>query len=116
MVGPRNLLDVRSQAIVAAAEPELLGALAELDVRVDSATSLHGTRLGRRRPTRRRSVRAVRLGRARRRDRRESRPLQAPHLAALERDIVDLPAAPALRVEQLMIEDVEPEVDRLGQF
>ena len=33
-----------------------------------------------------------------------------------KREIVDLPAAPVLRVEQLMIEDVEPEVDRLGQF
>ena len=36
--------------------------------------------------------------------------------ATLEREIVDLPAAPVLRVEQLVIEDVEPEVDRLGQF
>ena len=36
--------------------------------------------------------------------------------AALEREIVDLPAASILRVEQLVIEDVEPEVDRLVQF
>ena len=44
MVRPRNLLDIRSQAIVAAAEPELFGALAELTCESISATSLHGTR------------------------------------------------------------------------
>ena len=35
MVGSRNLRDVRSEPIVSASEPELLGALAELYVRAD---------------------------------------------------------------------------------
>jgi hypothetical protein len=34
----------------------------------------------------------------------------------LEPDVVDLAAPPALRVDQLMIEHVEPKVDRLVQF
>src|SRR4051794_10184459 len=36
--------------------------------------------------------------------------------AALERQIVDLPATALLRVEQLVIEHVQPEIDRLAQF
>ena len=117
MVRPRNLLDVRSQAIVAAAEPELFGALAELDVRVDlrnltprDANSAAAAQPGRD-PSEHSGSAAPDAGTAENRDHFE---LLA--WAALEREIVDLPAAPVLRVEQLMIEDVEPEVDRLGQF
>jgi hypothetical protein len=64
-----------------------------------SATSLHGTRT------------APDAGTAENRDH-----FELFTWATLERKIVDLPAAAVLRVEQLMIEDVEPEVDRLGQF
>ena len=35
---------------------------------------------------------------------------------ALERDVIDLPATPALGIEQLMVEQIEAEVDRLRQF
>jgi hypothetical protein len=117
MVGPRNLLDVRSQAIVAPAQPELFGAPAELDVRVDlrnlaprDANSAAAAQPGSD-PSEHSGSVAPDAGTAENRDHFE---LLA--WAALEREIVDLPAAPVLRVEQLMIEDVEPEVDRLGQF
>ena len=117
MVRPRNLLDVRSQAIVAAAEPELFGALAELDVRVDlrdltpwDANSAAAAQPGGD-PSEHSGPAAPDAGTAENRDH-----FKRLTWAALEREIVDLPAAPILRVEQLMIEDVEPEVDRLGQF
>ena len=41
---------------------------------------------------------------------------EVPARRALERDVVDLAATPAVGVEQLMVEQVEPEVDRLRQF
>jgi hypothetical protein len=117
MVRPRNLLDVRPQTIVAAAEPELFGALAELDVRVDlrnltprDANSAAAAQPGGDSSEHSRSA-APDAGTAENRDHFE---LLA--WAALEREIVDLPAAPVLRVEQLMIEDVESEVDRVAQF
>jgi len=117
MVRPRNLLDVRSQAVVAAAEPELFGALAQLDVRVDlrnlaprDANSAAAAQPGRY-PSEHSGSAAPDAGAAENGDH-----FELLTWAALEREIVDLPAAPVLRVEQLMIEDVEPEVDRLGQF
>ena len=117
MVRPRNLLDVRSQTIVAPAEPELFGAPAELDVRADlcnlaprHANSAAASQPGGD-PSEHSGSAGPDAGTAENRDHFE---LLA--WAALEREIVDLPAAPVLRVEQLMIEDVEPEVDRLGQF
>ena len=117
MVRPRNFLDVRSQAIVAAAEPELFGALAELDVRADlrnltpwDANSAAAAQPGGD-PSEHSGSAAPDRGTAENRDHFE---LLA--WATLEREIVDLPAAPVLRVEQLMVEDVQPEVDRLGQF
>ena len=117
MVRPRNLLDVRPQAIVAAAEPELLSALAELDVRVDlrnlaprDANSAAAAQPGGD-PSEHSGSGAPDAGTAENRDH-----FERLTWAALEREIVDLPAPPVLRVEQLMIEDVEPEVDRLGQF
>ena len=117
MVRPRNLLDVRSQAIVTAAEPELFGALAKLDVRADlcnlaprDANSAAATQPGGD-PSEHPGSAAPDAGTAENRDHFE---LLA--WAALEREIVDLAATPALRIEQLMIEDVEPEVDRVAQF
>ena len=117
MVRPRNLLDVRSQAVVAAAEPELFGALAQLDVRVDlrnlaprDANSAAAAQPGRY-PSEHSGSAAPDAGAAENGDH-----FELLTWATLEREIVDLPAAPVLRVEQLMIEDVEPEVDRLGQF
>lgn len=117
MVRPRNLLDVRSQTIVAPAEPELFGAPAELDVRVDlgdlaprDANSAAAAQPGGD-PSEHSGSAAPDAGTAENRDHFE---LLA--WAALEREIVDLAATPALRIEQLMIEDVEPEVDRVGQF
>ena len=117
MVRPGNLLDVRSQTIVAPAEPELFGAPAELDVRADlcnlaprDANSAAATQPGGD-PSEHPGSAAPDPGTAENRDHFE---LLA--WATLERKIVDLPAAPVLRVEQLMVEDVQPEVDRLGQF
>ena len=117
MVGPRNLLDIRSQAIVAAAEPELFGALAELDVRVDlrnltprDANSAAAAQPGGD-PSEHSGSAAPDARTAENRDHFE---LLA--WATLEREIVDLAATPALRVEQLMIQDAEPEVDRVTQF
>ena len=117
MVRPRNLLDVRSQTVVAAAEPELFGALAKLDVRVDlrnftprDANSAAAAQPGGHPPDHSGSA-GPDAGTAENRDH-----FERLTWAALEREIVDLPAAPVIRVEQLMIEDVEPEVDRLGQF
>ena len=117
MVRPRNLLDVRSQAIVAAAEPKLFCALPQLDVGVDlrnlaprdanpAAASQPGGD-----PSEHSGSAAPDAGTAEDRDH-----FELLTWATLEREIVDLPAAPVLRVEQLVIEDVEPEVDRLGQF
>jgi len=117
MVRPGNLLDVRSQAIVAAAEPELFGALAERDVRVDfcnltprDANSAAAAQPGGD-PSEHSGSAAPDAGTAENRDH-----FERLTWAALEREIVDLPATPAHRVEQLMIEDIEPEVDRLDQF
>ena len=117
MVRPRNLLDVRSQTIVTAAEPELFGALAELDVRLDlrnltprDANSAAATQPGSD-PSEHSGSAGPDAGTAENGDH-----FERLTWAALEREIVDLPAAPVLRVEQLMIEDVEPEVHRLGQF
>src|SRR3954470_16444592 len=117
MVRPRNLLDVGPQAIVAAAEAELFGALAELNVREDlrhlaprDTNSAAAAQPGGD-PSEHSGSAGPDAGTAENRDHLELLPG-----AALEREIVDLPAAAVLRVEQLMIEDVEPEVDRLGQF
>jgi len=117
MVRPRNLLDVRSQAIVPAAEPELFGALAQLDVRAylrnlapRDANSAAAAQPGGD-PSEHAGSAAPDAGTAENRDH-----FELLTWATLEREIVDLPAAPVLRVEQLVIEDVEPEVDRLGQF
>lgn len=118
MVRPRNLLDVRSQAIVAPAEPELFGALAELDVRVDlrnltpwDANSAAAAQPGGD-PSEHSGSAAPHAGTTENRDHFEL----LAWAAALEREIVDLAATPALRVEQLMIQDAEPEVDRVAQF
>ncbi|MDX6369482.1 MAG: hypothetical protein QOG93_984 [Gaiellaceae bacterium] len=117
MVRPGNLLQVRPEPIVATAEPELLGPPAELDMRVDlrnvaprNANSAAAAQPGGNPPEHSGSV-APDAGTAQNRH-----DLQLLAGVALEREIVDLPAAPLVRVEQLMIEDVEPEVDRLGQF
>ena len=117
MIGSRNLRDVRSEPIVPASESELLGTLAELDVRADVV------HLGPRNPdappasqprgdpaddTR---TRTPDSGAAQDRDH-----FEVPARCALERDVVDLAAAPAVGVEQLTVEQVETEVDRLRQF
>lgn len=117
MIRPGNLLDVRPQPIVAVAEPELVGPLAELDVRVDlrhltprDANPAAAAQPGRDAPEHSGPV-PPDPGPAQNRDH-----FQLFAGAALERKIVDLATASILRVEELMIEDVEPEVDRLGQF
>ena len=117
MIRPRNLLDVSSDAIFSTSEPKLFGALAELDVRVDlghlfprDANAAAPADPGGD-PPEQSAPGAPHSGPAKNRDQLEI--LAGP---ALEREIVDLPAAPALGVEQLVIEDVEPEVDRVAQF
>ena len=117
MIGSRNLRDVRSEPIVPASEPELLGALAELDVRADlvhlvprdpdapPASQPSGD------PADDTRTRTPDSGAAQDRDY-----FEVPARRALERDVVDFAAAPAVDVEQLMIEQVETEVDRLCQF
>lgn len=117
MVHPGNLLDIRPQPIVAAAEPELVGPFAELDVRVNlrhlaprDANAAAAAQPGRD-PSEHSGAVAPDSGAAQNRN-----DLELLAGAALEREIVDLPAASILRVEELVIEDVEPEVDRLVQF
>ena len=117
MIGSWNLGDVRPEAIVSSAEPELVGTPAELDVRTDlgdlmprnphaAASSDPGSDApDQSAPGSPDSWTAEDCGQFEVRTGR-----------ALERKVVDLSAAPAVAVEQLMIEDVQPEVDRVGQF
>ena len=117
MVRPGNLLDVRPEPIVAAAEPELVGPFAELDVRMDLRDLT---------PRNANSTAAAQPGG----DPSEHSGAVPPDVGpaedgdhfelftgvALECEIVDLAAASVLGVEQLMVEDVQPEVDCLAQF
>ena len=97
MVRPGNLLDVRPQAIVAATEPELFGALAELNVRVDlrhltprDTNSAAAAQPGGD-PSEHPGSVAPEAGTAENRD-----DFELLTGAALEREIVDLPAASVL--------------------
>ena len=117
MIGSGNLLDVRSEAIVSPSEPKLVRTLSEVHVRADA---VHLFPRDARAPTAPQpggdppdpsGPRPPDSGAAKDRDYLEI--LARP---ALERDVIDLSATPALDIEQLMIEQVEAEVDRLGQF
>ena len=117
MVGSRNLRDVRSEPIVPASEPELVRSLVELDVRVDAGhlvprdadapttSQPSGDPADHTRP------RTPDSGAAEDRDH-----FEIPARRAFERDVVDLAATPSVGVEQLMVEQVQTEVDRLRQF
>ena len=117
MIGSWNLGDVRPEAIVSSAEPELVGTPAELDVRADLGDLIPGNPHAaassdpgsdapdQSAPGSPDSWTAEDCGQ-----------FQVCAGGALEREVVDFPAAPAVAVEQLMIEDVQPEVDRVGQF
>lgn len=117
MIGSRNLRDVRSEPIVPTSEPELVRSPAELDMRADvghlvewnadTAAAAHP----RSDPADHARPRTPDSGAAEDRDH-----FEIPAWRALERDVVDLAATPAVGVEQLTVEQVEPEVDRLRQF
>jgi len=117
MIGSWNLRDVRPEAIVSSAEPELVGTPAELDVRTDlgdliprnphaAASSDPGSDA----PDQS-APGSPDTGTA-----EDCGQFQVCAGGALEREVVDFPAAPAVAVEQLVIEDVQPHVDRVGQF
>ena len=117
MIGSRNLVDVRSEAIVSPSEPKLLRTLTQLHVGADAvhlfprdahapAAPQPGSE-----PPDPAGPRPPDSGAAQDRDYLEL--LAGP---ALERDVIDLSATPALGIEQLMIEQIEAEVDRLRQF
>ena len=117
MIRSRNLRDVRSEPIVPASEPELLGALAELDVRADvghlverNADTAAAAQPGSD-PADHARPRTPDAGAA-----QDRHHLEIAARRALERDVVDLAATPAVGVEQLTVEQVETEVDRLRQF
>src|SRR3954469_10166583 len=100
MVRPGNLLDVRPQAIVAASERELFGAFAELNVRVDlrnltprDTDSAAAAQPGGD-PSEHAGAAAPDAGTTQNRE-----PLELLSGAALELEIIDLPAAAVLRVE-----------------
>ena len=117
MIGSRNLLDVRSEAIVPPSEPKLLRTLAQLHVRADTVhlfpRDAHTPAAPQPRgdPPNPAGPRPPDSRAAKDRDHLEV--LAGP---ALERDVIDLAATPALDIEQLMIEQIEAEVDRLRQF
>jgi hypothetical protein len=117
MIGSRNLLDVRSEAIVSASESKLLRTLAELHMRADAVhlvprdthaptapqpggdpSDPSGTRAPDSRAAKDRDYLEVLAGRT------------------LQGDVINLSATPALGIEQLVIEQIETEVDRLRQF
>ena len=117
MIGSRDPLDVRSEAIVSASEPKLLRTLTELHVGADAVhlfpRDAHAAAApepggdppdpsGPRAPDSRAAQ-----------DRDYFEVLARP---ALQRDVVDLSATPAVGVEQLVIEQIEAEIDRLRQF
>ena len=117
MIGSRDLLDVRSEPIISASETKLLRTPTELHMRTDAvhlfprdahapaAPQPGGD------PPDPAGPRSPDSGAAQDRDYLEV--LARP---ALERDVIDLSATPALSIEQLVIEQVETEVDRLRQF
>jgi len=117
MIRSRNLRDVRSEPIVPASEPELVRSLAKLDVRADvghllerNADTTAAAQPGSD-PADHARPRTPDAGAA-----QDRHHLEIAARRALERDVVDLAATPAVGVEQLMVEQVETEVDRLRQF
>ena len=117
MIGSRNLLDVRSEAIVPPAEPKLLRTLPQLHVRADTVhlfpRDAHTPAAPQPRgdPPDPAGPRPPDSGAAQDRDY-----LQALARRTLERNVIDLSATPALGIEQLMVEQIEAKVDRLRQF
>jgi hypothetical protein len=117
MIGSRDLLDVRSEPIISASETKLLRTPTELHMRTDAvhlvprdahtpAASQPGGN-----PPDPSGPRPPDSGAAQDRDYLEV--LAGP---ALERDVIDLSTTPAVGIEQLMIEQIEAEIDRLRQF
>jgi len=117
MIGSGNLLDVRSEAIVSPSEAKLVRTLAQLHVRADTVHLFPGDAHAPAAPQPGgdppdpSGPRPPDSGAAQDRDYLEI--LARP---ALERDVIDLSATPALGIEQLVIEQIEAEVDRLRQF
>lgn len=117
MIGSRNLLDVWTKPVVSASEPKLLGTSAQLHVRIDlghfAPRDAHATPAPQpgSDPPDPPGALAPDSGTAKDRDH-----LEVLAGRALERDVIDLAATPPLRVEKLMVEQVEAEVDRLAQF
>jgi len=117
MVRPWDLLDVGPEPIVPAAQPELPRLLAELHVNADLGDLFPGN-----------ANTAAASNPSRKPPDEPCAPTPNPRAAqdrhdfqrfsrvSLQREVVDLATPTAFRVEQLVIEDVQPEVDRLTQF
>lgn len=117
MIGSRNLLDVRSEAIVSAPEPKLRGTPTELHMRADAVhlvprdTRAPAASQPGRDPPDPSGPRPPDSGPAQDRDH-----LQMLAWPTFERDVIDLSATPTLGVEELVVEQIEAKVDRLRQF
>src|SRR5205085_8347396 len=117
-VGTRDLLDVRTQAVVATPQSERLGALLQRDVGGDRVDLLpRGSHSLAARKPRRNSTRpscATTPG-ARSAEYRDDLELLAG--PTLEQELVDVSAAATIRVEQLVVDEQETQVYRpLAQF
>src|SRR5512133_1635589 len=116
-VCPRNPLDERPEAIVPASEAELFRPPAQLHVRRDVGDLFpgnpHDAAAADPRCKASDQPRAPSPDSRPAEDRNDLQLLARP---AFEREIVDIAAPPVFRVQQLTIDQVQSEVDRLAQF
>jgi len=112
----RDLLDPRPQSVVTASETELLGGLAQDDVRLDVTHVLPRNAYAPSAPHEARDPtdppRALRPYTRPDENCRDARGLAG---AALDLEIVGVPAAPPVPIQNLVVENLQCDID-LGQF
>jgi len=117
MVRPRNLRDPRTQPVVAPSEPELLRLFAQENVGANILDFLPGHTDARPAPDP--GSDPAEPARACAPDARPAEDCDELELLAgvsLERQVVGLAAAALFRIEQLVVEHVQTEIDLLAQF
>jgi hypothetical protein len=116
-VSARNLRDEGTQTVVSPAESELVRALAELHMGCHTGDVLprntHAAASADPRGEAAHQSGACAPDAGATHDRDD---LQLFSRAALERKVIDVAAPALLRVQQLMVEDVQTEIDRVAQF